>query len=561
MAVDGERDLSGRKTWALLAFLLLEPRPPSRRELAARLFPEADDPLAALRWTLLQVRRALGPGGEITDDGSRLILRLEEGFRADAVALLEGTWDPADDLPESGELLEGFSFDDSPEFETWLALQRARVASAWLGALRWTAALLARTDPQRSLALIERALVVEPFDDGLHELAVDVMVGSGNREGAAAHVQRVDRRYREELGVPAPETLRRPLDRPAAPDAGPLVRLDIAARAMLDTARARLEAGDYEGALTAARRSAADAAGSGDRLLEARALTAVAKTLIHTLKGRDPEAMGLLTRALHLASELGDPATVSDVEGELGFVAFLDAAYGAAEASMSRAMAAAREVPDPVREARATIYLGLSRSDRCDYEAARGDLEHAIELLGETPERGLQAYAMAGLSRALLKIGDRDGARRAGLAAEAQAVEVGALSFLPWTIVHAGEAALLDGERDWAEESFGRAFTMGCEIGDPCWESLSMRGLGLIAVRDGDEERAAGMFEDALGRATRLIDAYRWSEAVILTDLAETGDGLDPVRLQSAVALAAAGPMPDLFQRLRARQTREQTVN
>ncbi|MCU1474389.1 MAG: transcriptional regulator, family, partial [Amnibacterium sp.] len=40
----------GRKTWALLARIALADRPVGRGELAETLFPEADDPLAALRW-------------------------------------------------------------------------------------------------------------------------------------------------------------------------------------------------------------------------------------------------------------------------------------------------------------------------------------------------------------------------------------------------------------------------------------------------------------------------------------------------------------------------------
>ena len=50
----------GRKAWALLAYLLLAERPPSRRQLAELLFADADDPLGALRWTLAELRRALG---------------------------------------------------------------------------------------------------------------------------------------------------------------------------------------------------------------------------------------------------------------------------------------------------------------------------------------------------------------------------------------------------------------------------------------------------------------------------------------------------------------------
>src|SRR2546425_562363 len=50
------RRLEGHKPWALLTYLLLEPRPPTRRELADLLWSEADDPLGAVRWSLSQVR-------------------------------------------------------------------------------------------------------------------------------------------------------------------------------------------------------------------------------------------------------------------------------------------------------------------------------------------------------------------------------------------------------------------------------------------------------------------------------------------------------------------------
>ncbi|MFC7549600.1 hypothetical protein [Plantactinospora sp. GCM10030261] len=50
----------GRKAWALLGYLLLAERPPGRRHLAELLFGDADDPLGALRWTLAELRRALG---------------------------------------------------------------------------------------------------------------------------------------------------------------------------------------------------------------------------------------------------------------------------------------------------------------------------------------------------------------------------------------------------------------------------------------------------------------------------------------------------------------------
>jgi hypothetical protein len=67
------------------------------------------------------------------------------------------------------------------------------------------------------------------------------------------------------------------------------------------------------------------------------------------------------------------------------------------------------------------------------------------------------------------------------------------------------------------------------------------------------------MLEDALRRDTRLTHTYRWSEALILTDLAELEEGRTPARLAAALGVVSSGPMPDLLERLLAVQTLCQT--
>ena len=42
--------------------------PPSREGLASLLFPEADDPLGTLRWSLSVLRRSLGDDAELGGD-------------------------------------------------------------------------------------------------------------------------------------------------------------------------------------------------------------------------------------------------------------------------------------------------------------------------------------------------------------------------------------------------------------------------------------------------------------------------------------------------------------
>jgi DNA-binding SARP family transcriptional activator len=117
----------GRKAWALLAYLLLAERPPGRRHLAELLFGDAEDPLGALRWTLAELRRALGTPGLFR--GDPVATAPGPGPTADVPALAGEQADPAP-LPEhDGELLHGIDVAASPAFESWLVVERHRLAA------------------------------------------------------------------------------------------------------------------------------------------------------------------------------------------------------------------------------------------------------------------------------------------------------------------------------------------------------------------------------------------------------------------------------------------------
>jgi DNA-binding SARP family transcriptional activator len=116
-----------RKSWALLAYLLLTDRPPSRSRLAELFYPEARDPLRALRWGLTELRRCLG----VAVDGDPVVVRLPDDAVVDVAALRHGSWAQAVRLPGLGaELLSGITVRESPAFEVWLLSERHRVAAA-----------------------------------------------------------------------------------------------------------------------------------------------------------------------------------------------------------------------------------------------------------------------------------------------------------------------------------------------------------------------------------------------------------------------------------------------
>ena len=552
LEIDGAaRVLAGHKPWGLLTFLLLASRAPTRRELAERLWPDADDPLAALRWALLQARRALEPEARIIERDGRLAVELPAGAIVDARAVVSGALEPRDAAElGTGELLEGFAFEDAPAFDEWLALERQRVASALREALRWAATMLARSAPDEALAVAERALLLDPLNDPLHELVVDIHVTRGDRAAAERHVERAERRYREELGEPPPATMRRPLER-AAPSPVERVGPAVTARALVQSAQARMDAGDYDAAVAGARRAASEAAAAADPGIEASALATLGTILIHSVRGRDRESLGLLARAFQLATEADDTALASEIARETGYVAFLAADYGSAEQSFHRAIALAERANDGVRSGKALTFLAASQMDRGDLDSSEATLRRALDTLAAAGERRFRSFTVSFVARLCLRQQRDAEARDLAREALAAARETGWHGIVPWILTFEGEAELRLGNAARASELFAEGFALGSEMGDPCWEGLSLRGLAHVEWQAGRRSKAREMLAEAHARCSRVPDTLWWADALILTDLVEMESGSDAAHLAQALEIARRGPMPDMAERLR----------
>ena len=66
----------------------------------------------------------------------------------------------------------------------------------------------------------------------------------------------------------------------------------------------------------------------------------------------------------------------------------------------------------------------------------------------------------------------------------------GLTSFRPWPESLRAEIDLSQGDVDAADRAFEHALALGCEVGDPCWESIAACGRGLVAVVErGDVDR------------------------------------------------------------------------
>lgn len=538
--------LSGRKPWGLLAYLLLE-RQPTRREIAARLIPEANDPLAALRWLLHQVRRALEPEGTIEELDGRLALRCSDAVDIDLLDLLGVSYDvDAIERVVRGELLEGMDFDDAPAFEMWLSLQRVRVHNVIAEALWWIGSRMGSADPDRAIRITERALMFDPFCETTNELLLDLLVQSGNAPVARQRFEIIDRRFRDELGVPPADTVRRPLDRPRSMAAVPA---GVSARALLESAKARLDAGELDRAEETSRRAADVALALGDPELELSALLLLATTLIHSHHGRNLEAKGLLSRALQLAADVDDLPSLADAEREMGFVFAMEPNYGSAESALARSIDHAGAAGDDVRAARAQTYQGMCLSDRCDFEGATEVLNGAIERFSAAGELGWQGYAEGMLGRAIERSGSPGTAAPIAEAGVEHVRRGGWSAVLPWPMSVRASCALRAGDRDTAADGYAEALTLATEIGDPCWEALALRGLGLLRIGD-DEDAALRLLEEAVECSRRYPDVYPWARAIVLADLVELQRTPDSLSVEEAFELALLGPMPDVADRV-----------
>jgi len=124
----------GQKPWGLLAYVLLADRPVSRQHLAERLFPEADDPLGTLRWTLTALRRALGCGDALRGDPLSTGFAGDDAVEVDVLSLSGG--EAAGLLQLGGDLLEGVNVAGCPLFQSWLVVERCRLSAVIEARLR-----------------------------------------------------------------------------------------------------------------------------------------------------------------------------------------------------------------------------------------------------------------------------------------------------------------------------------------------------------------------------------------------------------------------------------------
>jgi DNA-binding SARP family transcriptional activator len=203
-----------RKSRALLYYLAAHDGPLTRDHVLALLWPDHDRQAAQqiLRTSLHGLRKDLGAALLVADDTLAVAPGIDVDARVFATRLAATT--DAEALAATlalyrGDFLAGFGVPDSAAFEEWAEVERERFRQL---ALRGLIALAQqyemRKDYAAALAVLNRALALNPLQEEIQRTAMRVHYLSGDRAGAIRRYEQLRHLLDDELGVPPMEETR-----------------------------------------------------------------------------------------------------------------------------------------------------------------------------------------------------------------------------------------------------------------------------------------------------------------------------------------------------------------
>jgi DNA-binding SARP family transcriptional activator len=501
-AVPGPR---GRKAWALLAVLLLAERPVSRRSAAGLLFPDADDPLGALRWTLSQLRRALGD--HLSIEGDPVVVRLAPGCRVDVTDLLgeqlDGAGEPAG-LDPLATLLDGADGLAGPDFDLWLTAARHRLEEAQGARLRQAAdRALAAARPSAAVAAAAGAVVAEPHQVDARATLVSSLVAAEDHQAALAQLQQWSRWIRQEL------VIGRLMGEGSATDgdrAPPPADLDTLCR--IEAGQAAMAAGAVPSGLEHLRDAVRLAARRDDERLQATALFTLGGSLVHAVAAHATEGTQALQEAARLARRSGDHGLVAEALRDLAYV---ENTTGRVASTRRLLAAAANEAGDDAHAMSAVRAIeGMFLADRGQHGRALRALRDSARLAESAGRMRQAAWSISIASRSLLLRDELDTAAEYAEQSLQIVLEERWTAMLPWMEAILAELDLAAGRVEAAERRLRHAWSLSLVLGDWCWQGMAARGLGMVAFARGDLPEALRWLEEAVRRAAQDEDRYVW---------------------------------------------------
>lgn len=489
----------GRKAWALLGFLLASERPMARARIAETLFPDADDPLGALRWSLAEIRRTI----PLDVSGDPVEVGLADDVRVDTRTVLSGQWSDAISFPGiGGEFLEGIEISSSPAFDAWLLNERRRFKAASSAVVREAVlAQLAEARAEEAIGWAVRLVAMDPLDETYQSLLVRAYVLAGDRPAALRQAAACRELLIKELGVEPGSALSETLHPSPVSGVSEGLRGISAARAQLEAGEAAVRAGAVAAGLDCLRRAALEAHSCGDVALKLDALAALGTALMHSGRNTHEEASIALHETIELAARVGSSTHEARGCYELGWREFLGAHYGRAEQWLTRALASAGD--DKALRAAILWVRGKIGMEVGAYESGLASFDEAIALAEDVGDSGRLGFALASKALAYVHLGRSELAEEAARRSIRVLQEASVLTLLPVPEAFLAVALLQRGEQQEAAEKAEHAFSLAAEIGDVSMLSIAQRAAGLVAAHEGRTDEA---IEHLRAAWRRLVD-------------------------------------------------------
>lgn len=181
---------------------------------------------------------------------------------------------------------------------------------------------------------------------------------------------------------------------------------------------------------------------------------------------------------------------------ELGFIEVQAGRTKTADAWLQRAQALA----ETDQELAAVLGVrGQVASDRADYPVAFECLGESVERAARCADQRQQAWSLSILARAHLLRDERSQAAVAVAGSLELTNQQRWIAFLPWPQTLQAELDILAGDLDTAADRLEQAWTLGCQVGDPCWEAMAARGLGRVERAPGRPRRGDRVVRRGVG--------------------------------------------------------------
>lgn len=193
----------GYKPVGLLAYLLVTGKAHTRQHLIDLLFDGPDDPKASLRWTLSELRRAVGTD-YILADRQQIVFNFDCDYWLDVTAFEAGQTDLY-----RGDFLEGLNLRNAFGFEEWTLFERERLKSVYQVALAERLEVGESSgDDQTVIETAHQLLRLDNLYEAWYRALMRAYARQGQREAGLAQFDLCLQVLKTELGVePSPETV------------------------------------------------------------------------------------------------------------------------------------------------------------------------------------------------------------------------------------------------------------------------------------------------------------------------------------------------------------------